>query len=365
MNDETNNLSESKEVAIADFLIVPDFVTENLPVSNSSDILKGVAEKTKNLVYMLDDAGELAQKSDALAMSKFSRACRTYSASIYKQRTTEAQEDRTKWLGFLDIIDANRQSTIDQFAELIDKKLTDVRERLNQELAVLWEKSGIEADFRKVDITPIVKLSGVFTEKGNLTASTKKFLTDGVTANLARQNLIAARKLIVENRCFKAEIVPPFTPAHFGRDFLADDVVFDEKLDSLIAAEVTRVAEQRAIQLKKNEELVKNALAAQQATADRIANENANKLISEAKSEATLEREAIQADSPDTTKTINRVRPVQPVKPQSGSPFATKQVHVTITFQHTVPASVSDQAARTHLISLLPEKLKNEIVNGN
>ena len=368
---------ESKELALIDILIIPEYTSTDVLVPEFTQKLKQAAEKTKGLIYAIDEEGEKSQKADATAMAKFSRAGRSYAASVYKRATGDAQATRSEMLGYLDIIDENRQLTIAQFAEEIDRKLAVLRKKVNTELVGLWSSCGIEKEFQKVDIEPLVKLSGTLTDGGNFTKKARDFLNSAVTANLAEQNRIAARKLIIENRCFKADINPPFSPAHFGSEFYASDEIFDEKLDSLIAAEVERIAEMKATIERKNEvenkRKIEVALAAQQDESNRVAKENAAKEKAEA---ARLAKEKTENERVEKFKTIaldllNEDNAKKEKKPSYGgesapsskpNPFATKEVFVSVSFMHKVPVSVSDAAAREHLLSLLPEALRKEVV---
>lgn len=155
---------------------------------------------------------------------------------------------------------------------------------LEQELDNQWELLGISEEFRKADISHLVKLTSL-TNAGNLTKSTLEDVKSLAGKDKAQQTLIESRIMMLENKCLKAEINPPLTIASVQAFLHQDD--FEMKLDAIISAELSRKAEAEERLRKKLEDekqaAIDAALKAQQDEEDRPAKEKVEAEQREAK----------------------------------------------------------------------------------
>lgn len=235
-------------------------------------------ELTSNLVYPINDEGEKQAKADATSINKFAKAYDGFIAAVYKSQTEEITAWRTSKKDKTKRLLENRQALIDQFAEARQKKLDSIRSQLELRLAEEWNEKGVKAEFQNGDIEPILSLTAI-TPKGALTKKANDFISGIVAGNLAEQQRIEARHLLIENRCLREDINPPLTYAHMGEAFNADDEAFNAKLEQLIVTEKERKAEMeeriRKAQELDNQRKIDAALKEQQAEANRIAREKA------------------------------------------------------------------------------------------
>lgn len=121
---------------------------------------------------------------------------------------------------------------------------------LLEELNIQWALQSITNEFRKADISGLVKLTAM-TDAGNLTKATLAEVENRAKQDKAQQILVESRLMALENKCLKADINPPLSRASVEA-FLFDDR-FETRLDALIAAEVARKAEAEDRMRKKLE----------------------------------------------------------------------------------------------------------------
>jgi len=113
---------------------------------------------------------------------------------------------------------------------------------LAQERLLTWNQLGVTAEFCKATIDDLIKL-GSLTPKGELTKAVKTEVENRCKQDKAQQDKIASRLMELENRCLKAEIIPPLSPASIASFLHADDVVFYGNLDKVVNAEIDRKVE--------------------------------------------------------------------------------------------------------------------------
>ncbi|WP_027855575.1 DUF1351 domain-containing protein [Marinobacterium litorale] len=114
----------------------------------------------------------------------------------------------------------------------IEKQLMDAR-------GAEWEKLGIQGEFRQASIDDLVKL-GAATKAGNLSGSTVNELKSRVQADKQLQQQTEMRLLHLENQSYKAGLSAPLTRAHVETFLFADDDEYEQRLASVMDAELKR-----------------------------------------------------------------------------------------------------------------------------
>jgi hypothetical protein len=302
-----------------------------------ADQLRSAIEATKGLVYPLDDAGEKMAKADATAINKYATQFKKFVNDTFKRETDEVSRWKTDLMALVSELLDNRQKTLDQFAETRQAKLAEIRTLLMNTLLAAWDELGVKPEFRKGDIEPFV-LFGSMTEGGKLTKKAEGAVRTIANGNLAEQNRIAQRHMLIENRCLRADINPPLSYLHLGELFFtADDEAFNAKLEELVDEEITRRAEM-ADRIAKKQEAETQRKIDEAIERDRLARESEEKAASEQKSETS------KAESP---------------APATPSVNGRRSVVVTAQFRFDgIRDTVSNDGVEKFLIGQLPEKLQ-------
>ena len=312
------------------------------------ETIKKQIELTNKLVYPITTEGEKAMKADATAINRFATDLDKTAAAIYKAATDQATKNRTITKCMVSALQTNRKNIISQFEEKKAERLEEVRSIVNEALDLAWDNKGVKPSFRFGEIDDIKE--SYLTDKGNLTASTKALIENIAQSDLVWQNEIEARTMTVELACHRAGISTPFTPEYIGVVFHDPDrAVFEKRLTIMVSAEVERmeaakakiIAEQEAIRKKS----VDDALAAQQAEANRLAQEQKAELDRIREANERSERERLEEQAPI----------------KNGK----KTVTITAVFEITVSERISSEAVKTHFESQLTAKLKDALVKTN
>lgn len=388
-------LSVIETKSLAEILVIDDQLPGDFFTNPAYDEKLDIAiESTKGLVYSLDDIGEKAAKSDATSINKFATLFDKFIAATFKAQTETVSSWRDSKKAKTKALLANRQQLIDQFAEKRLEKLDEIMDVLSKELLLRRLEKGVKDEFFGcADLSPLVKLTGTLTEGGQLTKKAKEFVMSIATDNLAQQNKIEGRIMILENRCLRADINPPLTKAHLGVVLYADDDVFNAKVDELINAEIERRAEMEARIIKQqeaeNQKKIEDALKLQQDEANRIAREKAqqeaiNNLPAERPKPTVGENDSGKRITPESLrKTADHITEVanhadrnedrnrelagaaklrkQADELEKNRASGKKKVTVTVKFSITVREHISPQAVANHLQTKLPDELKDAI----
>jgi hypothetical protein len=361
--------------------------------------VKDVNALAKSLVHTIDDAGRTASKKDTAAIRKYSKATNGFALNVFRSLTEKMTAWRGDFTKEIKELDATADAIDAKFKKMEQEKLDLIKGLLEGNLELLRKSSGVNSEFRTVaDLSSLVKLSGTLTEKGVLTAKAVAFVKAIADAELAQQNKIEARHLLLENRCLRAEINPPLTKIHFGTVFYADDEFFNEKMEELITLEVERKAEMVA-KIERdnkaaNEKKIADALVAQQEEANRKAKENAvveakpepiaaaktptqlreiaNSIAASAERAPTnearnnelagankLRRQADDLEREQSQETVTINTPEPRVEERRVAPAAgTRTVYVTATFTFEgVGENTSNMGVANFFLRQLPEKL--------
>jgi hypothetical protein len=372
-----SNVVPLEPKSLNDLLVINDQLPSDFYTNPAYDAqLDKAIEASSCLVYTLDDDGEKKAKADATSINKFATMVDKFVTATYKEQTEAAAQWRDGKKLKIKLLRDNRQRLIDQFEEKRAEKLRQIRTMLTDCLAGL-RGTDIKPEFMTGDIEPAVKLNAL-TPGGKLTAAALKFCKAIYDSNLAEQQRIEARHLVLENRCLRAEINPPLTQAHFGTVFYAEDSLFNEKLEELIAAEVERKAEMEE-RIRKQVEAesqrkTNDALKAQQDLHEQDKKDS----LEQFKAQQDKMRHGQQEKAFPEKTTVQQVdnalaekrkldadRKNPPVDPVTHKPIIPGKRTVTfgVTFEVIVSERVSNAGVETHFLSKLPEDLK-KIMKG-
>lgn len=348
----------------------------------------------KSLVHEIDDDGKKKAKADVALIRKFTGNTNKFSLSVFRSLT-----DKVKlWKDDISVktkaLNDEADSIMSRFEEHEKAKLANIKALVVADLNEQRTALGIRSEFinPNEDVSSIVKLSGTLTPKGLLTTKAIGFITGIATSELALQQRYDNRVLVLKVRCLEVEINPPLPPTYLGQAFYGTDEEFNTKLEELVAAEMLRRAETVAKVERDNkaanEKKIADALADQQAEANRIAkeaetlrvkNESATigrvaelKLVDAAvkqtpaslrESANRIAESAERADSNQTRRkelaTAYELRKEADELENSASAAPTKRtVKITATFNFEgISERVSTQGVVDFFIKQLPEKL--------
>ena len=281
--EKPSELAVIEPKSLACVLVIDDQMPDDFFTNTDYDKrLDAAIYATKDLAYSLDDSGEKQAKNDATSINKFATLFDKFIAGTFKAQTESVSLWRDNKKKKTKELLANRQRLIDQFAEKRQERLDSITTLLANTLAEYRIEIGLRTEFYgEYDLSPMVKLSGTLTDGGKLTSKALGFVKTIANGKLTIQQRFDSRILILENRCLRAEIIPPLTQVHLGAVMLAEDDIFNAKVDELVNAEIERRTEM-ATRIKKqneadNQKKINDALKTQQDEANRITRENAQK----------------------------------------------------------------------------------------
>jgi hypothetical protein len=237
--------------------------------------VKTVKKLAGTLVHNIDEQGRADSKKDAAAIRKFAKTTNSFTLNIFRSMSDGVKKWRDNFTKETKELEAIADGIDEKFKRMEQEKLDSIAALLAEELIESRNKLVIKAEFwGSPDLKPMIKLT-TLTGTGNLTNKAKEFIKAIADGELVQQTKIESRHLLLENRCLRAEINPPLTQVHFGTVFYADEELFNEKMEELIALEVERKAELVAKIEKQNKEAnekkIADALEAQQEEANRKA----------------------------------------------------------------------------------------------
>jgi len=389
-------LEVSSSEKLNDLLVIVDKVPDDFFTNAVYDKeLDRAIEASSSLVYNLDDAGEKQAKQDATNINKFAKMFDKFIAATFKHHTESVTSWRDGKKSKTKLLLENRQKLIDQFAEKRAEKLNVIEQVLRDNLDDKRCELNVQQHYFSddSDISPLIKLSGTLTPKGDLTRKADSFILNLANIELAEQSRIEARHLMLENRCLKEGINPPLTHIHLGTVFFSDDNTFDTKVEELVKAEIDRRIEMEARIIREQEAKkqaeIDAALKAQQVEASRLAREEANKAALEFAAQSRISDKTSAPTSDVQAKTSEAMTELPTEIPpevrqrmdadraeaeSNQQPVAAKkqpvtngkhQVEIQVTFTMAVSDRVSDKAVQDHFLSQMPDKLKSSIESLN
>jgi hypothetical protein len=356
---------ESKEVAI--IIDIPDECPVDFYDNKQKyvDSLAKVVAQSKTLVHDLSDEGRVKAKSDAAMLRKVAKTYKGFALGVFRSMSDKFKLFKDEVDGSCKELESEADNIMNRFDAIEKAKLSEIGLLVLDTFNAYRVEIGVKPEFQRkdVDFSSIVKLSGSLTPKGALTTKAIGFIKTVANGELHEQNRIEKRELLVEAACLREGINPPLSRVHFGTVFFANDEMFTEKLNELVSSEVERIkqiearAKAKADADKKKE--IDDALANQQAEANRISQENAKPVDAAPEQSRNLNIPQIKQQAEQ--KPVIQQEPVKTDKPVSMSQTGLsngnekKTVQITAVFTVSVARTVSDDG----IISYFNKKLAN------
>lgn len=313
-------MSESKEIIVSTLKIsvLPAVISANWEQAEA-DIKKKIEDK----MFLITPETIQSGKDDAAGFRKedaqLAKDWKTVDELIngdYNKAVSWVKKFRKMYLDgatkISDQVNKIQQETKDLCLSLL------VEERLRQ-----WEIMGVTSEFCNANIEDLALLGSI--NNGKLTKSAKGQVETRCKMDKAEQEKINARLLGLEVRCLKADINPPFKRANIESFLHSSDEMFNKMLDAIINSEIDRKAEaERRMKEKlereqaaENQRKIDEALAAQQAEANRLAKIDADKQR-EIEAEAFREKaNAVSLElSQSTRRTVVEIKAEEKLKAQ-------------------------------------------------
>ena len=362
--------------------------------------LEAAIASAKSLVHDISDEGRKLAKADAALIRKFAKQNKSFSMTVFKSLT----EKIGGWKGLIyakaDQLEAEADSIISRFSEHEAKQLEFITKVVNAALTSQRTLKNIEPKFMVThDLSALIKLTGTLTPGQQLTKKANDFIDKVVDKELLNQSRYHSRVMELENLCLRADINPPLTEAHLGAVFFAEDDVFRAKANELITTEIARKTEMELrIEAKNkadNQKKIDDALAAQQAETNRIANEKIKveepaKPVQEIRTPellraraASIEESAQYADrradkeaelkgasdliaeanALEIAARIEEADALESTQAEQVKIPGKKTVTITANFEVTVSERISVEAVVNHLKSKLSDDLKEILID--
>ena len=400
-NPKDLTIIETKDLSAV--LVFPENLPPDFYKNSEYDVqIDKAIELTSGLVYDLSDEGEKKAKADATAINKYATAIDKATTSVFKRLTEQVRFWSDGKKSKVKALQKNRQDILDSFEEKRTAKLNEIEALLKSTLLNLFIEQNVIEEFRKVNsLYSLIKLSAL-TPTGALVKKVQVELQGIVQTCKAQQNLIETRLLIIANKSLIEGINPPLSPDYLGKDLYADDVVFAEKLDQLVAIELKRreetearikaqvdrearekiEAEERA---KKAEERSQQAIREREEVSKKQA-DTSNQNEAQVKPQLTpLTPEYLRAQAAhirecaqhsDNNETMRRemeaaraierkAEELEQQQKQSQPVNGKKLVKITANFEILVAERISTETVINHFKTQLPEKLLNALVQIN
>jgi hypothetical protein len=309
-----------------------EFVMEPAKVSANFDYVKDLVERTLDAQIMVVTPETIPGcKSMCADLRKTSKA---FSAA-WKERRDICMSDilqADKDVKFIcTLVDNAANEIAGQVKEIEDKTKVICAVHLAAYVEATWIELDVDKPFQKAEFDDLVLL-GSLTPKGELTKACKDKLEQRCKQDKAWQDKIASRLMMLENECLKEGINPPLTRASVEHMLYSlDDNDYARRLKALIDGEADRLRKVEALareraeqQLKaENQRKIDEALATQQAEANRLA-----------KNEAEKAKPAPVKD------------PVQPVQPPAVEKPTLEQLNETLTGMYEQNARFPGQVSQ-------------------
>ena len=169
------------------------------------------------------------------------------------------------------------------------KRLNGWKAILNEYLLLQYEVFIIQNEFKTLNVDDLAMKSN-FTDKNNLTASTKNIIDSKIQAILLLQNKVAMRLVELENKCLKAGLILSLERRHIENFIKSDDETYNKHLNILFENELKRQNEIILEQERKQAQI----LLEQKKEQERILAEQERKHKAEIEAMQTKEAEPVK-----------------------------------------------------------------------
>lgn len=222
-----------------------------LPVKKSSASIEFDAEATRKSVnealtkydYVVTLENIQDAKKDAADLNKWATGTKKATKTLLDEITAQPKAVYDDVLSIVQDIANKQQKIRDQITKFEDEKKQEIRTQLSARLNEVWDKHGVDPEYRKAGIDDLVKLGSVTKKTGALTAGAVSDIENRVALDKAMQNDIEKRLLQLENKSYRAGLESPLRRAHIESFLFADSDEYETQLDAVIAAELERQQE--------------------------------------------------------------------------------------------------------------------------
>jgi len=140
------------------------------------------------------------------------------------------------------LCEKGRQKLLDQVKVFEDETKSKAKELLEKYKAKTFDDLGVDEEYRTAQHEDLATLSAL-TAKGSLSKSATDEINRRAATDKAMQDRTEKRLLVLENQSYKAGLTSPLTRNHVATFIFAEDDKYQEELDRILAAEVTRQEE--------------------------------------------------------------------------------------------------------------------------
>lgn len=206
---------------------------------------KRVEEQVKPYEVAVTEDTLADSKKLATELNKMAGDAKAKKKEVIDSASAPIKEFDTQVKELIQVYLTARENLLKQIKVYEDKKRDEARAELFKRRNELWDKEGVDAEFRTADIEDLIALN-TLTKTGNLSKGANDKLTDRVRANKAMQTNTENRLLKLENQSFRAGLKSPLTRAHVETFLFDDEETYQQKLDGVLGAELKRQEETEA-----------------------------------------------------------------------------------------------------------------------
>ena len=234
-----------------------------------------------------------------------------------------------------------RQNLIDQIARFDAEQIKKAQVLAADYLALQIDNAGLSPEFSDIKL-PMQKISNL-TKSGNLTSAARQEIDDLISDKSLLQSRTGKRLTDLELECRRKGMDEPLERAHVDAFLMADDDVYQSRLDSMIESELARIERIKQAEQAKAEQAARQAEeAAKKREADAVAK-------AEADARANIAAEKLQQVENEEAETIDQ--PIEPTKEAVPS----GEVTISATFKVNPPAGVPHERILAAFIKRLKE----------
>ena len=216
-------------------------VNLTLPVlSNNFDVFKNqLTEKLQK--YDIDVTEETFLESEILIkeINKIIKNIDTRKKEVINEITAPIDEFKQSCKELVSLCEEAKNNLILQGQAFQTKRLNGWKAILNEDLFLQYKAFTIQDEFKTLNVDDLAMKSN-FTDKNNLTASTKNIIDSKIQAILLLQNKVAMRLVELENKCLKAGLILSLERRHIENFIKSDDETYNKHLNILFENELTR-----------------------------------------------------------------------------------------------------------------------------
>ena len=266
-------------------------VNLTLPVLSSNfDVIKNqLTEKLQK--YDIDVTEETFLESEILIkeINKIIKNIDTKRKDVMSELKAPVEVFNQSCKELVSLCEEAKNNLILQGQAFQTKRLNGWKAILNQYLLLQYDAFRVQDEFKTLNVDDLAMKSN-FTDKNNLTASTKNIIDSKIQAILLLQNKVAMRLVELENKCLKAGLISSLERRHIENFIKSDDETYNKHLNILFENELKRQNEIILEQERKQAQI----LLEQKKEQERILAEQERKHKAEIEAMQTKETEPVK-----------------------------------------------------------------------